>query len=98
MAPPPATATAPPFAFQRGQIFSTNQATIMEQSEQDQQVGSQVRQFAIAPFILLPTAFEAGVIQRDPPFPARKKSGAGVLARVLRSPRALHPPPTTLPP
>lgn len=41
--------------FERGQVFPTDQPAVIQQSQQDQQVGSQMRQFSVAFFILLPT-------------------------------------------
>ena len=57
--PKPSTA---PFGFEGGEVFSTDEPTIMEQRQQDQQIGGQVRQFAVAPLILLPTGLDAGVV------------------------------------
>src|SRR5260370_2128465 len=58
IAPPPANATAPPFAFQRGQIFSTNQAPAMEPTAPVHQLRTQSRHSPIPPSSHLPLAFQ----------------------------------------
>ncbi len=55
----------------------------MQQRQQDQQIRSQVRQFAIAPFILLPTGLDAGVVRGDLLLPASAMSRQGRLLLYL---------------
>jgi hypothetical protein len=57
--PPSANAFASPFSFERGQVFSTNQSTVVEEGQQDQQIRGQVRKFTVSSFILLPTLLDA---------------------------------------
>lgn len=59
-APPDSPASSD--GFERGQILATNQMTIMQQREQDQEVGSQMGQFARAAFILLPALEDVRVV------------------------------------
>src|SRR5712692_4854158 len=51
-APPNASATS--FGFECGQVFSADQSTIVEQSQQDQQIRGQMGEFAVAPLIFFP--------------------------------------------
>ncbi len=72
IAPPPANTSATSFRFERREVFPTDESAIMEQSEQDQQVGSQVCQFAIAPLILLPAGLDTSCIVSHMLLPASK--------------------------
>ena len=61
--------------FEGGQVLPTNQPTIVEQHKQDQQVGSQMRQFAIASLIFFPTEFDPCFIRIDAFLPLLKMRG-----------------------
>ena len=65
IAEPPAHPPTTSNRFERRQILPTNQPTIVQQDKQDQQVGSQMRQFAIALFILFPAEFDPCFIRID---------------------------------
>src|SRR5260221_11218868 len=54
IAEPPAYSPPTSDRFERRQIFATDQPTVIQQGQQDEQVGSQVRQFPVALFILFP--------------------------------------------
>src|SRR5260370_28589818 len=83
VSPPSANAFAAPFGFERGEVFSTNQTTIVEQRQQDQYIGGQMREFAIAPFILLPALLDAYFVVAYLLLPARKMGRQrGMLLRV----------------
>src|SRR5260221_2226887 len=72
IAPPPTNPLAPALGFERGQVFATNQPAVVEQCQQDQQVGSQMGQLAIASFILFPAGLDAPFIGAHLLLPARK--------------------------
>src|SRR6202043_1043624 len=65
VAPPSPNPSTAPFGFEGGEVFSTDEPTIMEQRQQNEQIRGQVRQFAVAPSILLPTGLDAGVVRGD---------------------------------
>ena len=62
------------FGLERRQIFATDEPTVRQQGQQDEQVGGQVGQFAVAPFILLPALLDACVIGTHPFLPASEMS------------------------
>src|SRR5260370_29642548 len=72
IAPPPTNPPAPALGFERGQVFATNQPAVVQQGQQDQQVGSQMGEFSIASFILLPAGLDAPFIGAHLLLPARK--------------------------
>src|SRR5215472_6969562 len=51
--------------FERGQVFPTDQTAVIQQSQQDQQVGSQMCQFSVAFFILFPADLNTCFIRVD---------------------------------
>ena len=61
----PAHAASSPDRLEGGQVLPTDQPTIIQQRQQDQQVGSQMRQFAVAFFILFPAKLDASFIRID---------------------------------
>src|SRR5258708_33909939 len=75
VSPPSANATAAPFAYERRQVFSTNESTVVEEGQQDQQVRGQVCEFAVPSFILLPTLFDTHFVVVHTRAPAREISG-----------------------
>src|SRR5260221_1098895 len=95
--PPPTHATAAPFGFERGQVFSTDQSAVVQQRQQDQQVRGQVRQFAVPSFILFPTLCDARFTRAAVFLPARKMSGEGNVPLVVRLPGCLHQLPIAFP-
>src|SRR5260221_73432 len=81
--PPSPNPSTVPFGFEGGEIFSTDEPTVMEQRQQNEQIRGQVRQFAVAPFILLPTGLDAGVVRGDLLLPASEMGRQGVLLLCL---------------
>src|SRR5215469_16214028 len=72
IAEPPAYSPPTSDRFERRQIFATDQPTVMQQGQQDEQVGSQVRQFPVALFILFPAELDPSFIGIDVFLPLRK--------------------------
>ena len=72
IAEPPAYSPPTSDRFERRQIFATDQPTVIQQGQQDEQVGSQVRQFPVALFILFPAELDASFIGSDVFLPSRK--------------------------
>src|SRR5260370_24524301 len=68
----PAHASTTSFGFERGQVFSADQPTVVEQREQDQQIGGQMGEFAVAPFIFLPTGLDACFVEAQLFLPVSK--------------------------
>src|SRR5260221_11245423 len=58
VAPASAHASPPLLRFQRREVFSTNEPTVIKQREQDQQMRGQLREFAITSFIIFPAGFK----------------------------------------
>src|SRR5712692_2333551 len=73
----PTHASATPDGFERGQILATDEATVMQQREQDQEIGSQVGQLPVAAFVGLPTLLDACLVVTHALLPARKMRGQG---------------------
>ena len=69
---PPASAhaTAAALGAQRGQVLAADEVAVGEQRQQNQQVGGQVGQFAVAPGVLLPARADASVVVVHPRLPA----------------------------
>jgi hypothetical protein len=65
-----AHASPAPLGFERGGVFPTNQAAVRQQGYQDQHIGGQVHEFAVAPFIFLPAGLDPSLKGRDPGLPA----------------------------
>ena len=74
---PPASphATTAPLGAQRGQVLATDEPAVGEQRQQDEQVGGQVGQFAVAPGVLLPAGADALLVVAHPRLPACEVGG-----------------------
>ncbi|WP_244422153.1 hypothetical protein [Ktedonobacter racemifer] len=68
-------ATATPLRFERPEVFSADEPAVIQQRQQDQQVGGQVRQFAVSPLVGLPALVDACLVLLDVSLPARKMRG-----------------------
>ena len=58
-----------PLGAQCGQVLATDQPAVGEQREQDEQVGGQVGQLAVAPGVLLPARADALLVVAHPRLP-----------------------------
>src|SRR5258708_4629577 len=64
--------SASTFGFKRGQIFSTDEPTVIQQRQQDQQIRSQMREFTITPLVGLPALLDVHFIVTHPFLPQGK--------------------------
>ena len=53
-------ASPSPHGFEGGQVFATDEATVIQRSEQDEQVGSQMGEFFVPALLLFPALFDPG--------------------------------------
>src|SRR5258708_10287358 len=90
VAPASAHASPPPLCFQRREVFSTNEPTVIQQSEQDQQIRGQVREFSISPFILFPAGLDACFVCADPLLPTSVIDRQGNLLLSIQLPGVLY--------
>ena len=79
IAEPPAYSPPTSDRFERRQIFATDQPTVIQQGQQDEQVASQVRQFPVALFILFPAELDPSFIGIDVFLPLRNMRRQRVL-------------------
>src|SRR5215470_10614390 len=76
----PPHATSSPDRLERSEVFPADQLAVIQQRQQDQQIGRQMRQLAVAPLILLPTELDARIVGINVVLPFLKMRGQGDLS------------------
>src|SRR5215469_1938823 len=73
----PAHTASASFRFERGEIFSAHQMTVIQQRQQNQQITGQMRQFSISTLIRFPTRSDALLVALDTALPSREMDRKG---------------------
>ena len=80
----PAHTASASFRFERGEIFSAHQMTVIQQRQQNQQITGQMRQFSISTLIRFPTRGDALLVALDTVLPSSEMDRKGYSLLVVR--------------